>query len=81
MMGVFAEFERAIIRERINAGLQRARAQGKKLGRPKVSAKVEQAIRDARGEGMGMMKIARELGVGTGTVQRVLAENTAVERA
>ena len=37
MMGVFAEFERAIIRERINAGLQRARAQGKKLGRPKVS--------------------------------------------
>jgi len=33
-MGVFAEFERAMIRERVNAGLTRAKAQGKKLGRP-----------------------------------------------
>ena len=54
-------------------------SQGKKLGRPKISAKVEQAIRDARAEGMGMIKIAREVGVGTGTVQRVLAANVAVE--
>ena len=36
MLGVFAEFERAMIKERINAGLSRARAQGKKLGRPRV---------------------------------------------
>ena len=72
MMGVFAEFERAIMRERVNAGLERARAEGKKLGRPRVSAEVEQAIRDARAQGKGMLKIARELGVGTGTVQRVL---------
>ena len=48
MMGVFAEFERAIMRERVNAGLERARGEGKKLGRPRVSAEVEQAIRDAR---------------------------------
>ncbi len=72
MMGVFAEFERAIMRERVNAGLERARAEGKTLGRPRVSAEVEQAIRDARAQGKGMLKIARELGVGTGTVQRVL---------
>ena len=74
MMGVFAEFERAMIQERVKAGLARAKAQGKKLGRPKVSAKKEQAIRDARVEGKGILKIAREVGVGTGTVQRVLAQ-------
>ncbi len=74
MMGVFSEFERAIMRERVNAGLERARAEGKKLGRPRVSAEVEQAIRDARAQGKGMLKIARELGVGTGTVQRVVGE-------
>ena len=72
MMGVFAEFERAMMRDRIKAGLARARAQGKRLGRPPVSPEVEQAIRDARAEGKGMLKIARELGVGTATVQRVL---------
>ncbi len=72
MMGVFAEFERAMMRDRRKAGLARARAQGKRLGRPPVSPEVEQAIRDARAEGKGMLKIARELGVGTATVQRVL---------
>ncbi len=72
MMGVFAEFERAMMRDRIKAGLARARAQGKRLGRPPVPPEVEQAIRDARAEGKGMLKIARELGVGTTTVQRVL---------
>ncbi len=72
MMGVFAEFERAIMRERVNAGLQRARAKGTRLGRPPVRPEVEQAIRSARAEGKGMLKIARELGIGTGTVQRVL---------
>jgi DNA invertase Pin-like site-specific DNA recombinase len=40
MMGVFAEFERAMIRERVNAGLRRARAQGKTLGRPRVPSDV-----------------------------------------
>ncbi len=72
MMGVFAEFERAMMRDRIKAGLARARAQGKRLGRPPVPPEVEQAIRDARAEGKGMLEIGRELGVGTATVQRVL---------
>ena len=44
MMGVFAEFERAMIQERVHAGLARARKQGKTLGRPKVAKKAEQAI-------------------------------------
>ncbi len=78
MMGVFAEFERAIMSERIHAGLARARAEGKALGRPRVKPEVEQAIRDARSQGKGMLKIARELGVGTGTVERVIREGEAV---
>ncbi len=45
--GAFAEFERSMIRQRVNAGLTRARAQGKRLGRPSIDAKTEQAIRDA----------------------------------
>ncbi len=77
MMGVFAEFERAIMSERIHAGLARVRAEGKVLGRPRVSAEVEHAIRDARSQGKGMLKIARELGVGTGTVERVIREGEA----
>ena len=44
MIGVFVEFERAMIQERIHAGLARARKQGKRLGQPRVSPKVEQAI-------------------------------------
>jgi hypothetical protein len=44
MCGVFAEFERSIIRERINAGLARAKANGKRLGRPTVKLEVEPAI-------------------------------------
>ena len=47
MCGVFAEFERSIIRERINAGLARARSNGKRLGRPRVDPEVEEAIREA----------------------------------
>ncbi len=62
------------MRERVNAGLERARAEGKKLGRPRVSAEVEQAIRGARAQGKGMLKIAREIGVGTGTVGRTRSE-------
>ncbi len=76
MMGVFAEFERAMIRERVNAGLARARAEGKRLGRPPVPAETEAAIRAARAEDMGKVKIAKHLGVGVRTVQRVLDEAT-----
>ncbi len=74
MMGVFAEFERAMIRERVMAGLARARKQGKRLGRPRVSAKTERAILKARKGNVGFNHIARDLGVGSSTVQRVLRE-------
>ena len=74
MLGVFAEFERAIIQERIKSGLARAKAEGRRLGRPTVAAEVEASIRKARQSGMGMRRIARELGVGTSVVQRVAGE-------
>jgi DNA invertase Pin-like site-specific DNA recombinase len=47
MIGVFAEFERAMIRERVKAGLEQARAQGRTLGRPTISAATDAAIRKA----------------------------------
>ncbi len=73
MSAVFAEFERAMISDRVKAGLERARLRGKKLGRPKVPSTVEDAILAARAEGKGIRRIAGELGVGVGTVQRVIA--------
>ena len=71
MCMVFAEFERDLIRERITAGLARARAEGKAIGRPKVADTVEDRIRAELAKGTGILKTARILGVGTGTVQRV----------
>ncbi len=82
MMGVFAEFEREMIRERVNAGIARVRREGKNkagepvtLGRPKVDAAVEAQIRELRAQGMGVLKIARAVECGTSVVQRVVKEN------
>ncbi len=75
MLGVFSEFERAMIRERVKSGLDRAKANGKKLGRPKiVNDKMMDAIRACRAEGMSLRKIATEAGCSLGTVQRVLSK-------
>ena len=71
MLGVFSEFERAIIVERVNSGLARAKAAGTKLGRPKVGAEIEARIVELRAKGMGIKTVAKQLGIGTGTVQRV----------
>lgn len=76
MLGVFAEFERAIIRERVTAGLTRARAQGKRLGRPSVRPATEAAIRAALHSGKGIRRTAADLRVGISVVQRVKAAMT-----
>jgi DNA invertase Pin-like site-specific DNA recombinase len=77
MMGVFAEFERAMIRERVLAGLARARSEGRALGRKRLeetdAGKVA-AIRSLRAGGTGLRRISRKLGVGVGTVIRVLGD-------
>jgi DNA invertase Pin-like site-specific DNA recombinase len=73
MLGVFAEFERGIIRERVNAGLARAKAKGTKLGRRPVKPSVEARIRELKATGMGILKIGRTIGIGTSVVQRVIS--------
>ena len=75
MLGVFAEFERGIIRERVNAGLARARANGTKLGRRRVKPSVEARIVELRSNGDGIHKIRKKLGIGSSVVQRVFNEN------
>jgi DNA invertase Pin-like site-specific DNA recombinase len=80
MLGVFSEFEREIIRERVNAGLARAKAQGTKLGRPRRDdPKLLAKIRKLRKQKVGIIKIAKELGVGTSVVQRVVSARTTIE--
>jgi DNA invertase Pin-like site-specific DNA recombinase len=74
LTGAFAEFERMMIRQRIKAGLKRAVAQGVKLGRPKVDSTIERSVRKHLAKGVGILKVARSLGIGTGTVQRISKE-------
>lgn len=72
MCSVFAEFERGMIVERVKAGLARAKAEGKTLGRPRIAGAEENSIRRALAKGdKGIRKIATEFGVGVGTVQRI----------
>jgi len=78
MLGVFSEFERAMIVERVKAGLSRARSQGRRLGRRPVSAEVVERIREELRTGAGIIKTAKVLGVGTGTVHRVKREMAAI---
>jgi DNA invertase Pin-like site-specific DNA recombinase len=72
--GAFAEFERSMIRQRVRAGLKRAVERGATLGRPKVSRGVEKRIQGQLRTGKGILKVARELGLGTSTVQRIARE-------
>jgi len=74
--GAFAEFERSMIRQRIRAGLKRAVAQGKRLGRPPVSGELERKAERLLRKGTGILKTAQMVGLGTGTVQRIKAELT-----
>jgi DNA invertase Pin-like site-specific DNA recombinase len=87
MCGVFAEFERSMIQERVKAGIARAKGAGVKFGRGNRKdgtrsadekrwgtsrAELEKRILSLHKGGMGILKIGRELGVGSGTVQGVL---------
>jgi DNA invertase Pin-like site-specific DNA recombinase len=79
MLGVFAEFERAMIRERVMAGLARARAEGKQLGRRTVEqshARKVESVLTLRSQGIGIRRIAREVGLGVGTVIRLVGNES-----
>ena len=75
MLGVFAEFERSMIVSRVKTGMARAKKEGTKsgkaIGRPKVSKATEAAIRAELVKGTGILKTAKMLRVGSGTVQKV----------
>ena len=75
--GAFAEFERSMIRQRVNAGLKRAVEAGKQLGRPRIDPALEKRIQSHLRAGKGMLKVAAECGVGSGTVQRIAREMAA----
>jgi DNA invertase Pin-like site-specific DNA recombinase len=73
MLGVFAEFERAMIRERVQAGIDRARNAGKRFGRPRIDADRTEAIRASLASGVSIRKTAELHHVGVSTVQRLKA--------
>ena len=70
MIGVFAEFERSMISERVKLGLART---DKKLGRPtNMNQGMIESVKFMRGKGVGIKKIASDLSIGVGTVYKVL---------
>ncbi|MBZ5686291.1 MAG: recombinase family protein [Acidobacteriia bacterium] len=72
IIGAMAEFERALIQERVRAGLRNARAKGRRLGRPRVIVDASR-IASLRAQGHSWSEIVAEVGVGKGTAQRALA--------
>ena len=70
VISAFAEFERDLIRERVQAGLKRARAEGVRLGRPPVNEdKIVQAIKMRR-SGLSIREIAKKVDLSTGVVSK-----------
>ena len=75
--GAFAEFERSMIRERVHAGLRRAVANGKVLGRPLNDPSAIAKARKELAKGIGIGKVARSVGLGVGTVHKLAREMAA----
>ncbi|WP_233878989.1 recombinase family protein [Paraburkholderia flagellata] len=74
MCGVFAEFERSMIISRVHAGLDRARSQGRKLGRPGIATPRRQKVQAMLAQGLSMAKIAKAVGCGVATVHRIATQ-------
>ena len=73
IIGVFAEFERTIISERVRAGLQRAQSKGKVLGRPPIPESVREGIRGLRAEGKSLSQIGAQYNLSKTSVMRICA--------
>ncbi len=81
MLGVFSEFERAMIQERVRAGLARARSKGTRLGRPrKVTPRLVRKIKEAHGQGKPMRQIAGDVGVSPASVHAAIHGNAGEAR-
>ena len=73
MLSVFSEFERSLIRERVIAGQQRAKAEGKHIGRKtNLTDGVRTAVYQLRQNNVPIKRIAKDLQIGVGTVYKVL---------
>lgn len=72
IIGAMAEFERALIQERVRAGIRNAQAKGKRLGRPRVVVDAS-SIASLRAQGRSWSQVRTQLGVSKGTAQRALA--------
>lgn len=72
MLGVFAEFERSMIQERVKSGMERAKANGVTLGRPATSAKKKKAVLIAKANGDSLRKIAKDIGLSLGKVHAIV---------
>ena len=73
IIGVFSEFERTIISERVRAGLQRAQSKGKVLGRPPIPESVREGIRGLRAEGKSLSQIGAQYNLSKTSVMRICA--------
>ncbi len=75
VLGAVAELERSLIIERVKAGLRNAKANGKRLGRPKRVVD-SRRIAALRAQGAGWKRIATEMGIGVGTLYRIAREGS-----
>jgi DNA invertase Pin-like site-specific DNA recombinase len=81
MLAVFAEFERDLLRERVRVGLERARRDGTRLGRPPTAAAHATEVRALRRRDLSHAEIARRIGIGETSVRRILAAKRPARRA
>jgi DNA invertase Pin-like site-specific DNA recombinase len=78
LCSVLSQLERALLVERVRAGLNRARAEGKRLGRPMIVGDVAERVRAELQRGSGIRATSRVIGVSTSTVTRIRDEHSLV---
>jgi DNA invertase Pin-like site-specific DNA recombinase len=71
VVAAMAEFERALIRERVTAGIHAARARGTRIGQPRTYVNPDR-IRDLRSQGVPWRQLSKQLGIGVGTAVRAI---------
>lgn len=76
IISAFAEFERAIIRERVIAGMEKAKAKGKRIGRPQIPPFKVKAILEMKAKGVGYKQICKKLEISKSLYYRVVKFNT-----
>lgn len=80
MLAVFAEFEREIIRERVRAGINQARLEGRPHGRPRSASLKEKEVRKLFAKGHSQAEIARRLRIGRTSVRRLLQQPSPIKK-